>query len=117
MVDGVYVIQFRVEGLSNKFVNKYQIAFPSEDKILINYKSVMTGDDTFVGVIMGEEEGDRWFPIANHQYEETALLIDLAEAEKPPLSETPVLPIFDWSTDWQWEDVNNVYRVQRKALK
>lgn len=84
----------------------------------------MTGDDNFIGVIYGDDEGDRWYPKPNHQYKETALLIDLAaEDVKPeilapaplvagsPNGEAPVEPSVPVTSSLcvteGWEEVNN----------
>ena len=130
-MNGVYVIDYSVKGKASGIRQRYQVVFLAPDKVVINYKSVVTGPNTVVGIVGAPGDGDQWYPLANHQYNGTALMIDIAgagvepitEGQKPPVDdvkpvESPIInPGTDWTPRATWEDSLHEYKVVWRAKK
>ena len=120
----LYIVNFNALSLYNGSRQQFQVIFDTKkhNEVKVQYKSVLTGYNTIVGAVGESYTGEQWYPLENHKYHNTALLINTnvkVEKTEPIIEEESIVedPSFDWTTDWQWEDINYVYRVQRKALK
>lgn len=129
-----YVITFSAIHLYTGDRQRWQYVFPLKEhnKIIVNYRSVVTGVNTIIGAVGKSGTGDQWVPLENHDYKNKAVEIDTnADAgeelppddvviDEPPVDPDPDIdPVVDWKTSYSWHNAgdNYEYRLQQRWVK